>query len=86
MLPNVAKNRYVNALFWLMFFSAAVHMAVLFFLTIINNNWQIINYFNILDFDLIAPNFPGLNNLTLATFTGLIIYLLIFFFGTKKNN
>lgn len=53
---KIVKNKYINALFVLMFFSAAVHMLVLSCLAVASGSLYALNYFNILDLDLFYPD------------------------------
>jgi len=53
---QIVKNKYLNALFILMFFSAVIHMAIISFWLLLTRDVYIFNYFNILDLDLFFPN------------------------------
>lgn len=56
---KIVKNKYLNALFLLMLFSAIVHMIILFFLAITQQNTSLINYFNILNISYFLPQLAG---------------------------
>ena len=75
---KIVKNKYINALFVLMLFSAVVHMLVVFYLALASGDLYIVNYFNILDLDLFYPNifnsFGG--NIFSIVFVA-VIYLII---------
>lgn len=76
---NVVKNKYLNALFVLMLFSAAVHMIILICLAIFRGDIYILNYFNILDLDILFPAIfynDFLGSILSFIFAG-ILYILI---------
>lgn len=79
---KIIKNKYINALFILMLFSAIVHMLIIFYLALVSEDLYIVNYFNILDLDLFYPNifnsFAG-NIFSLVFAAGLYLIIL-------KNN
>lgn len=85
---KIANNKYLNAAFLLMLFSAAAHMLILFFLSLSRRDLYIINYFNIIDFDIL---FPGIfmdnlwNNLASLIFA-FILYFIILKSNTTKQN
>lgn len=82
MQVKIVKNKYLNTFFLLMLFSAMIHMLVLFALAITSKNIYVLNYFNILDLDLIFPlllnNFWG--NVASAV-TVVLLYWVIFKFN-----
>ena len=75
---KIVKNKYINALFILMLFSAIVHTLVVFYFALILRDLYFVNYFNILDLDLFYPdifnNFMG--NIFSILFV-VLIYLII---------
>ncbi len=84
---RIVKNRYLNSLFILMLFSASAHMLILFFLALSRGDLYILNYFNILDLDILFPaifqnNFLG--NFISLIFTVLLFILILRVSG--KNN
>jgi len=79
---KIVKNKYLNALFILMFFSAIIHMAILFYFAIALNNLYILNYFNILDVDLFSPNI--LNNLA-GNIISFIFAIILYYIILKIN-
>jgi hypothetical protein len=82
MNSRIVKNKYINALFLLMLFSAIVHMAILFFKAIKSLDVYVLNYFNILDIDLFYPNI--FNNFGGNVFS-LIFMVAIYFIILKIN-
>jgi len=71
---KIVKNKYLNALFILMLFSAVAHMLIVFYLAITSENLYIINYFNILDLDLFYPD--TFNNFFSNIFSMLFVAVL----------
>lgn len=80
---KINKNKYFNAIFVLMLFSASLHMLILFYLAIIQKNIYILNYFNILDLDLLFPKI-FVDNFTLNCIAFLVVIILYIYF-LKKN-
>ena len=75
---KIAKNKYLNALFILMFFSAIVHMLILSYFTLVSGNLYVLNYFNILDIDLFYPNiFNSFLGNIFSLFFVVVIYSII---------
>jgi len=75
---KIVKNKYLNALFLLMLFSAIVHMLIIFYFAVISNNLYILNYFNILDLDLFFPDvFNSVSGNVFSVLFVLTIYLII---------
>lgn len=61
-----------------MFFSAGVHMLILFCSAIASGNLYIVNYFNILDLDLFYPNiFNSFTGNIFSIFFVVAVYLII---------
>jgi hypothetical protein len=82
---QIVKNRFVDALLKLILLSAIFHMALLILFSIVNLDLVILNYFNILDIDLLFPNIiEGVLSQLLSIAMVIIIYSLIFVFFTKK--
>lgn len=52
---QIVKNKYLNALFVLMLFSAVAHMLILIFIALKTSDVYVLNYFNILDLDILFP-------------------------------
>ncbi|MSU54390.1 MAG: hypothetical protein EXS48_00930 [Candidatus Staskawiczbacteria bacterium] len=80
---KIVKNKYLNALFLLMLFSAIVHMLMLFYFAIISKDLYVLNYFNILDVDIFFPNI--FNNFAGNIFS-VILVIIIYGFILKKNH
>jgi uncharacterized membrane protein len=75
---QIVKNKYLNALFLLMLFSAIVHMIILFYLAIVNGNFYIVNYFNILSIGSFFPNiFNSFWGNVFSVVVAVLIYLII---------
>ena len=84
---KIVKNKYLNSLFLLMLFSAGVHMLILFFLALSRGDLYMLNYFNILDLDILFPlifrnNFFG--NSASLIFT-VLFYILILRISNKDG-
>lgn len=80
---KIVKNKYLNALLLLMLLSAVIHILVLIFIAVKSLNIYILNYFNILEFDVLFPNIfrnTFYNNL-LSFAVALFLY-----FAILKNN
>ena len=75
---KITKNKYLNALFLLMLFSASLHMVILFVLALVNQDLSLINYFNILNVNyFFQGTFNGiLSNLLSFAVVG-VIYIII---------
>lgn len=73
---RIVKNKYINAILILMLFSAILHMGILFFLAIVKKNFYILNYFNILDLDMLFP-FLFFDNF-LSNVSSIIVVALIY--------
>ena len=79
---KIVKNKYLNALFILMLFSAIVHMLVVFYFALTSGDFYIFNYFNILDLDLFYPNI--FNNFIGNIFS--ILFVVFIYLIILKNN
>jgi len=80
---KIVKNKYVNTLFLLMLVSATVHMLTLFFVAFSRGDLYILNYFNILDFDVLFPTI--FKNDFLGNFASLIVAIATYFIILKIN-
>ena len=63
-----------------MLLSASVHMIILFFLALSQGNLYLLNYFNILDLDILFPmifNNSVLGNIVALCFAGLLYILIL---------
>ena len=83
MIFRVVKNKYLNALLLLMLFSAIVHMVVLFVNALAKQDFYTLNYFNILDLDLI---YPGLANSFWGNVFSLLCVAVLYFLILKIND
>lgn len=81
---KIVENKYLNSLFILMLFSASVHMLILFFLVFARGDLYIVNYFNILDLDILFPAFFG--NDFFGNFASLIFVILFYVLILKGNS
>jgi hypothetical protein len=84
---KIVKNKYINAMFALMLFSASVHMLILFFLSFSRGDLYILNYFKILDLDVLFPAI--FQNNFFGNFASLIFVILLYILilkQTSKNN
>lgn len=80
---KIVKNKYLNSLFIMMLLSASAHMLILFFLALSRGDLYILNYFNILDLDILFP--AVFKNDFLGNFTSLIFVILFYFLILKGN-
>ena len=88
LMPNFLNNEYMLALKHLMLFSAITHVLLLIIYSIIKMDIRYLNYFDILDFDLV---FHNIINGALSQFLSILviftIYLIFFlFFKKAKSN
>ena len=83
---KIVKNKYLNSLFLLMLLSAIVHMIILTFLSLSRGDLYILNYFNILDLDILFPNIFINNFISNLSSLILMILLYIIILKTNKNN
>ncbi|OGZ65425.1 MAG: hypothetical protein A3C50_03740 [Candidatus Staskawiczbacteria bacterium RIFCSPHIGHO2_02_FULL_43_16] len=75
---KIVDNKYLNALLLLMLFSAMVHMLILFVFAVISKDVYVLNYFNILDIELLYPNvFNSALGNGVSVFCVVILYLVI---------
>ncbi|MEK7665029.1 MAG: hypothetical protein AAB361_02735 [Patescibacteria group bacterium] len=85
---KIFKNKYLNALVLLMVVSVIIHMLILIFIAVKSLNIYILNYFNILDLDIL---FPGIFKNTpygnlISVITALFLYFAILTVQDKNNN
>jgi len=71
---KIVKNKYINALFLLMLFSAVIHMLVVFYLAVKYWNLHFLNYFNIVSLSYVIPNFS--NNAWCDVASGVLMAML----------
>jgi len=81
---KIVKNKYLNSLFLLMLFSASVHMLILFYLAFSRGDLYILNYFNILDLDILFPLI--FRNNFFGNFTSLIFAVLLYILILRTCN
>src|SRR3989338_6358643 len=74
---KIVKNKYLNSLFIMMLLSASAHMLILFFLALRRGDLYILNYFNILDLDILFH--AVFKNDFLGNFASLIFVVLFYF-------
>lgn len=79
---QIVKNKYINSLLLLMLASAAVHVIILFFISVGTGNLYVLNYFNILSISYFIPNF--LNSI-FGDFISFLFALLIYAIILKAN-
>ena len=80
---KIFKNKYLDSLSFIMLFSASVHMLILFFLALRRGDLYILNYFNILDLDILFP--AVFKNDFFGNFVSLIFVILFYFLILKGN-
>ncbi|MBI2628826.1 hypothetical protein HYW74_01970 [Candidatus Pacearchaeota archaeon] len=84
-MNSIVKNKYFDAFLKLMLLSAIIHVALLIVYSLFTQNFIILNYFNILDFDLIYSGIAeGITNFFISGLVVVIIYIVILKFFTKK--
>jgi len=81
---KIVKNKYLNPLFVIMLFSASVHMVILFFLALSRGDLYILNYFNILDLDILLPSM--FKNNFFGNFASLVFMAAFYFLVFKISN
>jgi len=76
---QIVQNKYLNALFVVMLFSAAVHMLILGYLAFKSGDPYVLNYFNILDIDAFIPGFldSAAGNLFSLVFAGGLYFFIL---------
>ena len=75
---KIVNNKYINAVFLFLLFSATVHALILLISAAISGNLHILNYFNILGLNYFIPAFlNGLPGDIVSFILALIIYLVI---------
>mgnify|MGYP001618598177 CR=1 FL=1 len=79
---KIVKNKYLNALFVLMLFSAIVHMLILFYIAMATGDFYVINYFNIISITYFLPDF--FNNLW-GNIVSIVFVAAIYFLILKIN-
>ena len=79
-MARILENRYVQALMGLILFSAIIHMFLLAVYAVIDADVTYLNYFNIIDLDLIFPNI-GMGGFSqiFSLLTAVVIYAGIYF-------
>jgi len=76
---KIVQNKYLNALLVLMLLSAAVHMLVVVCFALSSKDPYILNYFNIMEIDILIPGFlnsPAGNIFSLVFAGGLYLFIL----------
>ena len=86
MLPTISKNRYLNALFLLMLLSAIVHTSLMFFLAITAGDPKLVNFFSIIQLNLLWPDSAFLSSMAAASVTAGAIYLFFFWLSKKSKD
>lgn len=80
---KIVKNKYVNSLLLLMLFTAGIHMLILLFVAFSRGDLYILNYFNIVDLDILLPQI--FKNDFLGNFASLVFATGIYFLILKSN-
>lgn len=82
---KIVKNKYINSLLLLMLFSAIVHMVILCYFAVELKDVYILNYFNILDLDLLFGEiFNSINGNVISLLCIVLIYLVILKINTYE--
>ncbi|MFT4303167.1 MAG: hypothetical protein ACMXYG_01260 [Candidatus Woesearchaeota archaeon] len=82
---EISKNKYLDALFKLMLLSASVHMIILIVFTILKFDFSLLNYFRILELDIIFPSLKTKFGEILGLITAIVLYLIILVFYTDNK-
>lgn len=78
-------TRGLKAIAIVMVFSASIHMTILFIRSIRENNWQLMNYYNILDLEVIFPSLQGIFSNHILSISTIAILLLIAYHYSKDR-
>ena len=85
-MRRIVDNRYLDALLKLMMFSAIIHIIILIPCALVTGNGMLMNYFNILDLDLV---FPGVENGALSQVICVVVAVAVYcamFFTNKQES
>lgn len=80
---QIVENKYINAVLLVMLFSAGIHMLILFYLALISGNFYLLNYFNIIDLDVLFPSL--FTNSPMGNIVSVLLVVLLYFFILKYN-
>jgi len=71
----------------LMLFSAIVHVTILLFISAIKKNFNLLNYFDIIDFERIYPalNITSISSFIISWIFAVLVYIIIFILILKKS-
>lgn len=84
---KIVKNKYLNTLFLLMFFSAVIHMVFMFCIALKEKSIYPLNIFHILNLDILFPqlfNNTASVNLASIIFLASVYSLLLFLWEKRK--
>ncbi len=81
---KVVKNKYLNALFLLMILSAVAHMLNSIFIAVKSFDIYILNYFNILELDILFPNI--FKNTPYGNLSSFVVVLFLYFVMLKLTS
>jgi uncharacterized membrane protein len=83
---TIVKNKYLNALFILMLFTAIVHLLILAYLSIKDANIYIMNYFKILNIDSFIPNYMNsVSGNIISIVLMVVLYIAILFLNKSEH-
>jgi hypothetical protein len=82
---KIVKNKYLNALFLLMLFSATIHMLILFVFAVISKNVHILNYFNLINLNYFIPDFFSNTSGDIISFLFVIVLYIIILNFNERN-
>ncbi len=80
------ENKYINALFLLMLFSAIIHLLILFYIAITTKDLYVLNYFHILEITYFLPSLAS--NITgniISIFFVVLFYMVILKINFKNE-
>lgn len=80
-INKIVKNKYLNALFYLMIFSSAVHVIILIIDSLLNLSIEKLDFFSILQVYLL---FPVIKNNIYFNISGLILMIGVYLFFLLK--
>ena len=83
---RIVRNKYLNALLVTILFSAVFHIVILFSWFVYRLDYYVLNYFNILDFDLFIPGFAASSVGTILSWVVFIGFYLIILRKNKTDD
>jgi len=83
----IVSSKPVQALKYLILFSATTHLLILALFAIINSDYVLLNYFNILDLDFFFPSIiEGVTSQLLSVATMAALYLFFYLLVKRRSD